>query len=566
MILFTKVRYKNLLSTGSQFTEVDLNRSPTTLITGKNGNGKSTMIEAIVVGLFNQSFRNINKPNLVNSINKKDCVVEIEFTKGSVEYKIVRGIKPNRFEIYKDGELLNQEANSRNYQAYLEEHILGMNYKAFTQIVILGAASYTPFMSLPAASRREIIEALLDIDVFTGMNQTLSKKIKANKEAVKANESSLEVAKTKAKLQKDHIDILITDKETRKTKLESQLAEANSLLEKELSAIIVLNESLVQLQERIDGRLSDEETYNKVVEIKRNFASDLRSKNNMIANFKDSDKCPSCGQAVDISSKLEHLEEVKKEVAIIEEKIAKADAKLEELQLVINVLKTDKELQSTIKSDIKVCESKKLVYNKQVEEIKAELKEDLDSKIESAKAVLKEYATKGSELIREKTELGDSKRYLEICQVLLKDDGIKSKIVKQYLGTINKLVNNYLEKLDLFVSFELDETFNEVIRSRHRDDFTYESFSEGEKKRISLAIMFAFRDLAKLKNNMHTNLLFADELLDTALDLEGKQNLLEFLNEVAQNVFVISHNPEDWADKFRSHIEIKKVGGYSVIA
>jgi DNA repair exonuclease SbcCD ATPase subunit len=566
MIHFSKVRYKNLLSTGSTFTEVQLDRSPTTLVTGKNGNGKSTMIEAIVVGLFNQSFRNINKPALVNSINKKDCVVEIEFTKGKNHYKVVRGIKPNKFEIYKDDELLNQDANSRNYQAYLEDHILGMNYKAFTQIVILGAASYTPFMSLPASSRREIIEALLDIDVFTGMNQLVSKKIKANKSAIQNNDSSLEVTKEKAKVQKNYIDNLLEDQKSRKDKLNAQLKEAQDELDELNRQSQTLETSLETTTGVMASLATKRDSYDNGTNIRRDLIADIKSKQRMVDGAKDTDTCPSCGQKVDNSSKLAHIEEIKNEIKVLEKKVALADERLKELEPFIDqYAKYEAEL-ATIKADIKVCNGQKNIYNRQIEDINTQLKEDLDSKINDAKAVLKDYVTRGTELLREKTELGDDKRYLEICQILLKDDGIKSKIVKQYLGTINSLINGYLEKLDLFVSFELDETFNEVIRSRHRDDFTYESFSEGEKKRISLAIMFAFRDLAKMRNRMYANLLFADELLDQALDLQGKQDLLEFLGNVAENIFVISHNAEDWQDKFRSHIEIKKVSGYSVIA
>ncbi|NBW56542.1 hypothetical protein EBR43_01915 [bacterium] len=567
MIKFKYVRWKNFLSTGAQSTEVKLDLSPTTLIVGENGAGKSTILDAICFSLFGKAFRNINKPQLVNSINEKHLVVEIEFDIGRKEYKIVRGVKPAIFEIHCNGELLNQDAAARDYQKYLEEHILKLNYKSFTQIVILGSASFTPFMQLPAAHRREVIEDILDIQIFSVMNVILKSRLNTIKDIIRDIDSKIEVGKQKVQLQQNYIKQLEEEQKKRSDDVQQLIMEAEARIQELSKDADRLGKEFQELKDSI----SDEE---QVSAKRTEMAGLLKSLNNRIKTAKEQitfyqehDNCPTCAQAInrDIKdhaiNKHEHkIEEINDAITSLNDKINEAEARIDAI--------TD------IKSEMANIQSKMVATNANIisdQNYIKKLKEESErvsgdaASIETAKAELKSIAKEVVQLSDDKSKQKQNSFYLEAAATLLKDTGIKTKIIKQYLPAINKLVNKYLSAMDFFVSFELDEAFNEKIKSRHRDDFSYASFSEGEKQRIDLALIFTWRTIAKMKNSASTNLLLLDEVFDSSLDANGTEFVMNLLHTIGDdtNVFVISHKGDQLFDKFTSLIKFEKVQNFS---
>lgn len=567
MIIFNTIRWKNFLSTGNQFTEIKLDRSHSTLIVGENGGGKSTMLDALCFSLFGKPFRNINKPQLVNSINKKQLLVEVEFHAGSKLYKIVRGIKPGLFEIYVDGELLNQDAAARDYQKYLEESILKLNYKSFTQIVILGAASFTPFMQLPSGTRREIIEDLLDIQIFTTMNVVLRDKLNALKDQIQDADGKLEVLKQKASIQKEYVDTLETNREKRVDEILGRIEAGERQIESltNLTKDLEVEKVSVEETQKSLGDLTDKQK--KLDSFKTKFSTQLRDLQKEVAFYEETDECPTCRQGIAhdhketiVSSRQEKMQELSSGM----EKLQEEFTKLEEL---VAENETLSEQISKLNKEIITHNNEMIVQQRLIQTLNLELN-DITSKtgdIDTEKNKLKTYAKEVLVQNEEKAKLNEEKHYMDAVSTLLKDTGIKTKIIRQYLPVINKLVNKYLQSMDFFVQFNLDEKFDETIKSRHRDDFSYASFSEGEKQRIDLALLFTWRTIAKMKNSVATNLLILDEVFDSSLDNNGTDYVMSLLDTLGEdtNVFVISHKGDQLFDKFRSLIKFEKKNNYS---
>jgi len=556
-----------MLSTGNQFTEIKLDRSPSTLIVGENGGGKSTMLDALCFALFNKPFRNINKPQLINSINKKNLMVEIEFQTGRKSYKIVRGIKPNVFEIYVDGDLINQDAAARDYQKYLEESILKMNYKSFTQIVILGSASFTPFMQLPAFTRREIIEDILDIQIFTTMNTVLKDKINDVKDKLTAADNRLEVLKQRATLQKEYVDTLEANKEKRVDEIQSRIEEGELAIASFQSLVTTLEGKKIT-QEDAKVALGDLATKQKKLEsFKTKFSTQLRDIQKEISFYEDTDDCPTCKQGISHEHKSTLVDERKSKVETLNEGMAKLSEEFARLQELIAEDTTISEEISRINKEILSNNNEIIVAQRLIQALNLELN-DITTKtadIDVEKDKLKEFAKDVLAQNSEKAKLNEEKHYMDAVSTLLKDTGIKTKIIRQYLPVINKLVNKYLTAMDFFVQFNLDEKFDETIKSRHRDDFSYASFSEGEKQRIDLALLFTWRTIAKMKNSVATNLLILDEVFDSSLDNNGTDYVMALLDTLGEetNTFVISHKGDQLFDKFRSLIKFEKKNNYS---
>ena len=568
MIIFRTVRWKNLLATGSQFTEVQLNRSPSTLITGKNGNGKSTIIEALCVGLFGKPFRNINKPQLVNSINKKDCVIEIEFDIGEKKYKIIRGIKPNIFEIYLNGELLNQDAAARDYQIYLEDHVLKLNYKSFTQIVILGSATFVPFMQLPTAHRREIIEDLLDINIFSLMNANLKERLSEIKDQAKNIQSDLSIIKNKVEVQDKYVKTLESDNKAKLEEINNNIEESDIEIKKIQVVIDEIQDQKTKLQETITDKKDINDQYNILAQNKRTITSKINDIKEQMEFFHENENCPVCKQELDPVHEQRHINDLNGKIGDFNKQLYVIAEDLDKLKIRIDAIDKVEDQISILDTIMSEHKNKTSGLKQYIIKLQRELQNSQSNvNITDEKMKLKDMAKEALFISKKQTEINEDKYYHDICATLLKDGGIKTRIIKQYLPAINKLINKYLSEMDLFISFELNENFEETIKSRHRDDFTYASFSEGEKNKIDLAILFTWRNIARLKNSANTNLLICDEVLDGALDGESTESLLKIFGDLESNVnlFVITHSPDQYSDKFRSSICFEKVNNYSVI-
>jgi len=568
MIFFKKIRWSNFLSTGSQPTEIILDKTPTTLIVGENGAGKSTILDAICYALFNKPFRNINKPQLVNSINQKRSIVEVHFTVGKKNYRIVRGMKPTIFEIYLNDELINQDAAAKDYQKYLEEQVLKLNFKSFTQIVILGSASFTPFMQLSSINRREIIEDLLDIKVFSTMNEVLKLKLSDIKIKLQNIDVDLELLKSKIKLQQDYVTALESDKNRRKSDNENLITEAGNKIEK-------LSEELdkkANEKEKIEDTIKDEKT---VIQKDRQIKSlleklkDRRKKvEEEILFYETNDNCPTCNQNLTEDFKSKTVETHTGKLREVDSAIEDIADQLKENETRIDEINATKEAISQIKDDMLTLNSKVIAEQNYIKKLFKEMQQNDTNtgNIDEEKAKLKIMAKEVLGKTGERSELIDEKGYHDLAGLLLKDTGIKTKIIKQYLPIMNKIINKYLQAMDFFVHFELDEGFNETIKSRHRDEFSYSSFSEGEKQRIDLALLFAWRMIAKTKNSTNTNLLILDEVFDSSLDTSGADLLYQILGTIDNktNVFVISHKDALY-DKFGSVVKFEKHNNFSGI-
>ena len=570
MIKFKSIRWKNFLSTGAQFTEVKLNHSSTTLIVGENGAGKSTILDALCFVLFNKPFRNINKPQLMNTVNGKGLEVEIEFSIGKKDYKVVRASKPNKFEILVNGTLVNQDAAVRDYQKYLEESILKLNYKSFTQIVILGSASFTPFMQLSLGIRREIIEDILDIQIFTVMNTLLKDKITENKNLITDLETKLEVEKQKIKIQQDYVKTLEADKTKKVNDVANIIANTNLEVSEYQVKSDFLQIDINNLSDKINDEEDSENKHQKLNQLLHRLNVKITDINKEIEFYSDHDNCPTCSQAITEEIKTDHISKYNN-------KIEELNAAIEDLVKQINDVQTRLNDISEIKRDIGLLQDE-LIKTKQniiacqnyIQKLQNDIEEANQNvgNITEEKNKLKSLAKDAMSLAEKKSVYTEEKHYLDIAGILLRDTGIKTKIIKQYLPVINKLVNKYLAAMDFFCHFELDETFNEVIKSRHRDEFSYASFSEGEKQRIDLALLLTWRTIAKMKNSTSTNLLLLDEVFDSSLDANGTDYVMGLLNTLGEetNVFVISHKGDLLFDKFRSIIKFEKVQNFSRIA
>jgi DNA repair exonuclease SbcCD ATPase subunit len=568
MITFRYVRWKNLLSTGNYFTEIKLNNNTNTLVVGENGSGKSTMLDALCFGLFGKAFRNVNKPNLLNSINGKDCVIEVEFDNNNKSYKIIRGIKPNKFEIYCDGELVNQDAAARDYQEYLEKFILKLNYKSFTQIVILGSASFVPFMQLSASDRRAIIEDLLDIQIFSTMNGLLRDRLTNNKDVMVQKKNEIELTQQRYDLQDKHIKGLKQNNEDKVTEYVSEIHGNTGAIQTLHGEIANLSSQVETHQNLVAEKTLVEDKVKKITKLESQIESNLSKFRKDISFFAHNDDCPTCRQAIASEFKETELQTLQSKAQECEHGLTQLEVKLLEEQTKLNEIT---EIQRRIQSlqieiatkNTSIIETNK--YIAKLEKLIEELKTNKASteKEEQELELLKSTLTALKDSLR---TLLDEKSYYEVASGLLKDTGIKTKIIKQYLPIINKLVNKYLASLDFFVNFNLDESFKETIKSRHRDDFTYNNFSEGEKQRIDMALMLTWRAVAKLKNSSNTNLLILDEVFDSSLDTNGTEELMKILHMLeGVNLFVISHKGDILVDKFANVVRFEKVNNFSRI-
>jgi DNA repair exonuclease SbcCD ATPase subunit len=568
MIVFEKVKWKNFLSTGNLFTELSLNNNVSTLIVGTNGSGKSTLLDALCFGLFGKPFRNINKPQLMNSINQKDCVVEVEFSINSKKYKIIRGIKPSIFEIYADDQLVNQNAATKDYQEFLEKNILKLNFKSFTQIVILGSASFVPFMQLSAADRRAIIEDLLDIQIFSKMNSLIKEKTSTNKDEI-----------TRKKSQQTLLEKLLTVQLERLTELKPNSVDRISEYEQD---IIVNNTSIAELQRSndnlkreiasrqtiVDGLLSAKSKIKKVTKLESQIENNISKIDTDLNFFETNDSCPTCKQAIQEVFKQGILTELNTKKAECVHGLDLLKTKIEEEQKKIEEINSAQEDIQKFQTKIAVNNTSISSANDQI----AKLQKQIDA-VRNAKNIDELENTEIASLKQQQVEcendlksLMNEKKYLDFATTLLKDGGIKTKIVRQYLPIINRLVNRYLSALDFFVNFNLDESFKETIKSRHRDEFSYASFSEGEKQRIDMALMLTWRAVAKIKNSANTNLLILDEIFDSSLDTNGTEELMKILNLLENtNLFIISHKGDILQDKFKNVIRFDKVNNFSRI-
>jgi len=554
LIYFKDIRWKNLLSTGNQFTEVQLNKSSTTLIVGENGSGKSTVLDALCFGLFNKPFRRINRPQLVNSINDGGLLVEIEFDYGSKSYKVRRGIKKNIFEIYVDGKRLNQDAKVTDQQEYLEKTILKLNYKSFTQIVLLGTAGFVPFMQLKSIDRRAIIEDLLDIQIFSVMNVLLKNKISENKE----DSQNIEVNRKLSVAHISNTEEAINDLKKTKT---NQIQQNESDINTNEEEVDRLNTTVKKLMDEI----SKDKTAQTLEEWK-GFQSGIERK--MLASegeiefYEKNDICLTCNQELGEEHKSKMIEE---HHGLIHESggaLLRLGNKIEDLQTRLDYVSKVQTAITTNQNQIQAISSYITKLKDQIKEIEAR-EDDIEDKIRRLRNLKGDLKN----CMEKQEKLSAQKQLFETAYVLLKDTGIKTRIIKQYLPIMNTLINKYLASLDFFVSFNLDEKFEEKIKSRHRDEFTYDSFSEGEKMRIDLALLFTWRTIAKMKNSVNTNLLILDEVFDSSLDANGTEEFLKIINQLAgkQNTFIISHKGDVLFDKFKNVIKFEKYKNFSRI-
>lgn len=570
MIIFKSIEWANFLSTGNSPNKVLLNKSPTTLIIGKNGEGKSTILDALCFSLFGKPFRNINKGQLVNSINGKKCVVTIEFSIGSRNYKVIRGIKPNIFEIYQDDVMINQDAASKDYQKVLEQQILKLNYKTFTQVVILGSASFVPFMQLPSGQRRDVIEDILDIRIFSTMNQLLKDKANETKSEIARIESEIHTAKTKVEGQSVLIKTITDAKSEAIGSLLSKIEANNGQISSVESKVVELSDQLTALKSRTEKKSEIAADIDKAKGIKSKLLAKLETCNHHSEFFSENDVCPSCSQGIPDAHKEAVLKDLEAKIEDnngkideLEKVLTKLNNQLSEINEVLNEI-TEKNIElSTLNSQITMLNKMNRELTAEIETAKANTAD-----VDAEKAKLKELAEAAMAKIKVKTKLQELRNVEEVANVLLKDTGIKTAIIREYLPIMNKLINKYLNAMDAYIHFELDESFNETVKSRHRDDFTYASFSEGEKMRIDLSILFTWRQIAKMKNSVNTNLLLLDEIFDSSLDTAGTDYFLNLMNTLGEhsNVFVISHKGDQLFDKFRSVIKFEKRNDFSVIA
>lgn len=569
MIIFKTLRWKNLLSTGNQFTEIDLNRSRSTLIVGKNGSGKSTLIESLMFVLYGRPYRDINKPQLVNSITNKNMLVELEFSIGQKNYFIRRGMKPNIFEIYLDGKMLEQDSSVKDYQEQLEKNILKIGHKSCRQIVVLGSANYVPFMQLDKGERRQIIEDLLDIQIFSLMNSILKEKINTNKLNILNIESDISLLSQKIDLNQKHVESLrvnnqqlIDSKKNLLTKLSNDIETTQ---EKILNLNVELSENLKVVEDYNKNKLRKD----KLVDLEKSLETKKKALSKEILFFTEKDNCPTCKQEIDTAFKLSTIDaKIKKQDEVVSA-LTELEAKITDIESLLEELSKVNETISTINRQISNYNSDIHSWNRSIDTLKEEIKsiENNTNQIDISKTEVKDLERELRISTNKKKTYLEERDILEISSSLLKDTGIKTRIIKQYIPIINKLVNKYLASLDFFVNFELDEKFNEVIKSRFRDEFSYNSFSQGEKFRIDLALLLTWRTLSKLRNSASTNLLIMDEVFDGAADGDGVEGLVEILDsfDSSQNIFIISHN-EKMVDKFENVIKFEKVSNFSRIA
>jgi len=568
MIIFKSVKWKNFLSTGNTFTTIDLDRQPTTLIVGDNGAGKSTILDALCFVLFNKPFRIIKKSQLVNSVNNTETVVEVNFEIGTRKYRVMRGIKPNKFEIYCNDKMVNQDANSRDYQKYLEQTILKLNYRSFTQVVILGNASFIPFMQLRSVHRREVVEEILDIKIFSLMNMLVKNQLKDVVDELRDVDYNKEITEEKIDLQSKYIEDLKKNKDKIIREKLSKIDNNQDIIDDKVKDRETLKTENEMLLQDIADKIEIEDKLVKLNDIKSTLVEKHKQHSRKIEFYKNNDECPECKQTIDKDFKENMITEKTKDINTIVKGMKQLKIELEEKT---KRSKAIKGVTTQIReNDVKIARLHSSItelekFNTQLETEMKSFQEGGVGKTDEDK--LQDLKNNMDKIKEQRHKLREDKMYLEASKSMLQDSGIKTKIIKQYLPIMNKLINTYLTSMEFYVNFTLNENFEETIKSRYRDEFTYASFSEGEKMRIDLALLFTWRAIAKMKNSTNTNLLILDEIFDSSLDGTGTDEFLKILNTLSkENTFVISHKGDTLQDKFRSVIKFEKVKNFSHVS
>jgi len=559
------VRWKNFLSTGNNFTEIQLDRSSSTLIIGENGAGKSTILDALCFGLFNKPFRNISKKQLVNTVNGGGSVVEVEFNVSGKDVKVVRSIKPNKFEVYVNGNMINQDANARDYQKYLEQQIMGLNYRSFTQVVILGSSTFVPFMQLTTKARREVVEDILDIKIFSLMNFLLKNQTKELNENIRNTEAQFDLTKEKASLQQRFIEDVIENKSSIIEESKSKITSNEKSIKTKKDSIVLLDKAKTSLSYDSEQKIKLEEKIRKLSRTESALQNKRGEYERQINFFEENAECPTCEQDITDATKQTQIATRNSKVGELDKAISDAKRMEREEQERLEIIREN--LEAFRKHDVEIAKIRSSIN--ELEKFNVKLQKDIETYTQGSvsdddKVKLAELKGQIKLIEEQKSKLNEDKFYVDVARNLLQDTGIKTKIVKQYLPIMNKLVNTYLSSMDFYVQFNLDENFNETIKSRFRDEFSYASFSEGEKMRIDLALLFTWRAIAKMKNSTNTNLLILDEIFDSSLDGSGTDDFLKILDTFSdQNVFVISHKQDMLFDKFRSVVQFKKEKNFS---
>lgn len=570
MIIFKEVRYKNLLSSGNKFTKIPLNTHQTTLILGENGAGKSTLLDALCYALYGRGFRNLKKDLLINSINQKELVVELDFSIGSKDYKIIRGAKPNIFEIWGNDILLNQDASVRDYQEHLENNILKMSYRSFTQVAILGSANFTPFMQLRAKDRRKLVEDLLDITIFTTMMQLLRKRKSNHVLEVKENQHEIAILEERISGLNSQLNALRENRDEKILKFEATISQTQTNIDKLLGEVDEKTKDVVEKTRLIEDKDSTEDRLKQTNDLETQLE---RARKKAIADiefYENNDNCPTCKQGLDHEHKEKHIQEKSAKVDEIKEALSTLESQVSDLHTEIERIRGVQSEIDEIQREIGLAQTEIVSNQKYIGKLQKEIAalEEEQQGNTDAHTQVEKCEDDLHTLLKRKQHLADNGHYLEIATLLLRDQGVKEKIIKQYVPIMNKLINKYLAQLEFYVGFELDESFEETIKSRFRDVFKYENFSQGEKMRIDLALLFTWRAVARMKNSVNTNLLVLDEVFDSSLDANGTDEFMKMLNTLTEktNAFIISHKGDILYDKFENVTRFEKYKNFSRIA
>jgi DNA repair exonuclease SbcCD ATPase subunit len=570
MINFEKIRWKNLLSSGNNFTEIELNSHQTTLILGENGAGKSTLLDALCFGLYGRGFRNLKKELLINSVNEKALLVEVEFSVGKKEYKIIRGAKPNIFQIYLDGNMLNQNATVKDYQEQLEKHILKMNYRSFTQVAILGSANFVPFMQLKAVERRKLVEDLLDISIFSTMQDLLRQRVSSHAESVRETKHEINIMEERIQGLSNQLVALQENREQKIAKFELTIDETQNNIDELLLKSQSKRDDIEKRRKTITDQGTVEERFKEAKDLYKQLENRKTTILEEIEFYESNDNCPTCKQGIDEEHKKTHVaEKQSKKTDLVNglerllETIRKSEERIAGIHEVSTAIESHQNqigvIQSEINSNVKF-----------IQRIQGEIN-DLETE-GNHNSVTKEQQMDNEEkldiLLSKSESLTDQGHYFDIAGTLLRDQGVKQKIIKQYVPVMNNMINKYLAQLEFYVGFELNESFEETIKSRFRDVFKYDNFSQGEKMRIDLALLFTWRAIARMKNSVNTNLLILDEVFDSSLDVAGTDDFLKLLNTLTErtNAFIISHKGEALYDKFNNVLRFEKYKNFSRLA
>lgn len=570
MINFEKIRWKNLLSSGNNFTEIELNSHQTTLILGENGAGKSTLLDALCFGLYGRGFRNLKKELLINSVNEKALVVEVEFSVGKKEYKIIRGAKPNIFQIYLDGNMLNQNATVKDYQEQLEKHILKMNYRSFTQVAILGSANFVPFMQLKAVERRKLVEDLLDISIFSTMQDLLRQRVSSHAESVRETKHKINIMEERIQGLSNQLVALQENREQKIAKFELTIDETQNNIDELLLKSQSKRDDIEKRRKTITDQGTVEERFKEAKDLYKQLENRKSTILEEIEFYESNDNCPTCKQGIDEEHKKTHVAEKQSKKADLVnglerllETIRKSEERIAGIHEVATAIESHQNqigvIQSEINSNVKF-----------IQRIQGEIN-DLETE-GNHNSVTKEQQMDNEEkldiLLSKNESLTEQGHYFDIAGTLLRDQGVKQKIIKQYVPVMNNMINKYLAQLEFYVGFELNESFEETIKSRFRDVFKYDNFSQGEKMRIDLALLFTWRAIARMKNSVNTNLLILDEVFDSSLDVAGTDDFLKLLNTLTErtNAFIISHKGEALYDKFNNVLRFEKYKNFSRLA